>query len=441
MRAPRGGAVLLLLIPVGGAAPAAEGPLPPLSEALEAAVDLPSPLARAEAARRILKRPDATVPNLLAAMRAFGRFAPQRPGTGTEAVPLFDGKGTATEEVTVYTPPSYDPARPAPLLLVLHDSGLRGRDEPAGWKAAADALGMVVVAPTDRLADKGWTATPAERHKALAALRWARRRWNADENRIFGAGSSRGGHLLWDIALRHPDLFAAVAPMVGGPRLANSVGENNFRYIENLRRLPIRDLQGEEDDPRLLDSLRRAFSFLEEFRNPDARLVLFPGLGHACDTSKVDWVEWLGKVRRDPVSEEVVRRAVDPGEARAFWAEATALGKGAQERFTLPVDPRKWNALSDAERREAFIEAADGFTARLRVRRAGPGAYEAEGREVERFRILLPEGGFEPEKPVSVTFRGRTVKAVPRPDARVLLEDVVERFDRTFLPVAEVRVP
>ena len=416
-------------------------PPPPLADALAAAVDLPDPAARAEAARRVAQRPDATVAALLPLMKGFGAFAPQKPGMRTATVPLFDGKKPLEAEVAVYTPPGYDPAKPAPVLLAAHAAGAAGKDEAAAWTAVADALGMVVVAPTDPGANKGYDFSVAERSLALSALRWARRKWNIDENRVFLTGASRGGHLAWDLGLRRPDLFAAVVPCIGGPRLANTRGENNLRFLENLSRTPLRDLQGAQDDEKLLLTLRTVFARFQEWGHPDARLIEFPDRGHDFDLAAVDWKEWLGKARRDPLAAEVVRLAVDRAEARNLWAEILDFGKGAKEQFTLPVDPRKWNAMTDFDRREAFEKAAEEHTARLRVKRTAPGVYEAEGREVERFRILLPEGGFEPGKPVAVAFTGRTVKAVPRPDPRVLLADFVERFDRTFLPVAEVRVP
>ncbi len=300
---------------------------------------------------------------------------------------------------------------------------------------------MIVLAPTDRTRDDGYRYSAAERERVLSALRWARRRWNVDENRILGTGISAGGHLLWDLALRRPDLFAGIAPMIGGPRLSNAAGENNARFLENLRRLPIRDLQGARDDPLLLAGLRRAFERLEGWGNGDARLIEFRELGHDFDFAAVDWAAWMGGLRRDPSPAEVVRRAVEPGEARAFGVEALALGKGAKGTFTLKVDAAKWAAMGEEEKREEYAKAVDERTARLVLRRTGPGAYEAEGREVERFRILLRREEFVAGRPVTVDFKGRRVKATVREDVRVLLAEFVERFDRTFLPVAEVRVP
>src|SRR5947207_1046414 len=46
---------------------------------------------------------------------------------------------------------------------------------------------MVVVAPTEAGPNEGYRFTERERRSALSALRWARRRLDVDENRVFVA--------------------------------------------------------------------------------------------------------------------------------------------------------------------------------------------------------------------------------------------------------------
>lgn len=411
-----------------------------LLAALERAVDAPSPAARTAAAKALAARPEATVDVLVSAARLFGRFAPAPAGARTEKVPLWNGTEIEEDVVAVHVPASYDPARPAPLLLALHGAGGDGAGELPRWTALGDALGMIVVAPTDRAADQGYEYTEAERTRALSALRWARRRHNVDENRVFVCGVSRGGHLAWDLSLRRPDVFAAVIPLIGGPRLANARGECNLRFIENLARVPIRDLQGAGDDPLLLDNLRIAFERLVAYKAADAKLVVQEGRGHDFDLAAVDWKAWLAGVRRDPSPATVVRRAIHPAEGRAFWAEVLAVGKGAKSEIRPEVDAKAWAKMDSGAQRRAFVAWAEKVTARLEVRRSAPGVFAAFDDDVDRFRLLLADGTFDPAKPVVVSFRGKEVKATPKRDASVLLADFVERFDRTYLPVAEVVV-
>jgi hypothetical protein len=86
----------------------------------------------------------------------------------------------------------------------------------------------------------------------------------------------------------------------------------------------------------------------------------------------------------------------------------------------------------------AQIEAG---TARLVVTRTAPGRFEATSTGVRRFRLLLTPDAFVPGKPVTVAWNGKTYTRTAIPSSAVLLREVVERMDRTFLPVADVTVP
>lgn len=206
---------------------------------LEGIVDLPTADDRQKASLALSRRKDISLDEWLRAMRGFGTFTEQRPGVQRHVVPLNVLGEVEDTELFIYVPRSYDPGAPAPLLLMGHGSSSSGRGQHSMWQDAAEQLGMLVLSPSEASENRGWGFTARERGSALAALRWARRQLNVDENRIFCSGISRGGHMTWDLALRHPDLFAAIAPMVGGPRLSIAGGQSNLRYMENLVHLPI----------------------------------------------------------------------------------------------------------------------------------------------------------------------------------------------------------
>jgi len=407
---------------------------------IAAAVDLPTPEARKKAAQELAKRTDLEIPALLAAMRGLRPLGPAAPGTAEESVSLVVEGKPEEARITVHVPAAYDPATPAPLLLALHGAGGLGSQEEERWRAVADGLGMIVVAPTEAGENAGYGFTRREREAALAVLRWARRRWNVDENRIHITGVSRGGHMTWDIATRYPDLFATMSPMIGGPRLDTRAGQNNLRYVGNVAHLPIRDLQGDEDDPRMLFSVRLAFDRLKEAGAGDAKLITFPGLGHDFKFDAVDWAAFLGAARRDPCPKRVVRLSATPHETRAFWVEITGMTREVHEDLTPQVDARKWKGMDDAARRHFIADAADKATARLEAEWKGSGEFVAKGSGVRSFRLLLSEEMFDPKVAVKVTWNGRAVTRKVTPSREVLLTDFVERFDRTFLPVAELEV-
>ena len=411
-----------------------------LQAELAVVVDLETPSARRVAAGALAKRHARDLDGLLAALARFGRFATMTPGPSVERVPLRVGERVEETELHLYVPRGYDPARPAPLLLAFHGTGGSGRGMIPEWRAVADAVGMIVLAPSEAGENDGYRFEERERLSALAALRWVRRRLNVDENRIFATGVSRGGHLAWDLALRFPDRFAGIAPMIGGPRLQVQKAQNNLRYVENVAHMPIRDLQGARDDPGLVFNVQLAFERLSALIAKDAELILHPDLGHAFDMGSVDWVEFFDTARRDPRPPRVVRLAAREGEGRAFWVDVTRFDRSVKEEFRPEASRSKWNELDDEGRRRFLAGQADEHTARLEVRRAGRNHFEASGRGVERFRLLLTLDDFDPREDVEVRFDGVRKKKRLRPSPTVLMAEFCERFDRTFLPVAELDV-
>src|SRR5439155_16678247 len=101
-------------------------------------------------------------------------------------------------------------------------------------------------------------------------------------------------------------------------------GQNNMRYCENGAQLPSRELQGSQDDPRLLRNLHVMFDRLHKLPARDAQLIEFADKGHDFDLGAVDWKQFF-TARRQPVPAVVVRTAADRGEARAAWAEILAF--------------------------------------------------------------------------------------------------------------------
>ena len=111
--------------------------------------------------------------------------------------------------------------------------------------------------PSQAGANDGYRFSARERDAAFAALRWAlrwpRRLCNFDVSclpggaevtgplpSLFAAGILRDGHLAWNLALRFPDRGAAIAPLIGAPRLGTAEGGTNMVYLDDIVRLPIR---------------------------------------------------------------------------------------------------------------------------------------------------------------------------------------------------------
>ncbi len=433
--------VLLLLCTPALPSPAVPAQQPDLHQELTALVDLPTPAARRARAKELAKLREVELEQWREAMRDFGAFGEVRPGLSTHRAQLQVGDEAEDTELAVFLPSQYDPAQPAPAMLLLHGAGGDGAGMIAAWRAFADDSGMLLLAPTDRVGSGGYTFQERERLAALAALRWLRRRYNVDEDRIHLSGISRGAHLGWDLALRYPDRWATFSPMIGGPSITLAEGRNNLRFVENLVPVPVRCLQGAEDDPRLLRNQRLAFERLHRAGARDAVHQVFPDLGHAFRMEAVPWQDFLLDHARDPDPSRVEHRCVREAESRSAWLEITRFERTVKEDFKPKVDAKRWNAAGDETARLRLIqEQADAHTARITVERTGRGAYRAEGQGVKKFRLLLSPEHIGEDGRVSVSFGGKTKKLKPKPSKLLLLEEFAERFDRGFLPVAAVEI-
>ncbi len=373
----------------------------------------------------------------LAAMRAFGQFGKEAAGVRDVQADLDVLGSTENTHIELFVPSTYSPAKPSPLLLTLHGAGGTGHGGHAPWRSVAEALGMIVISPSDRRGRGGFTGSKEENAAAWAALRWARLRFNVDECRVYATGVSRGGHLLWDLALRQPDRLAAIVPAIGGPMLNMAGGRNNIRYHENLVAVTIRDLQGAKDDPLLVANLRLTFELLKKVKALDAQYIEFPDLGHGFRYDKVDWPE-LYKTRRNPIPERVIRRSARAGEGRAHWVEILETRSPVKEVFRLRINAKSWNAMTRAEQAAVVAEQGEKHTARLEAQFVSKGRFTVKTRSVKRFRLLLDPSMFVPGERVEVLVNGRPKKVKVKRGKAVLLGEFAARFDRTFLPVAAV---
>ncbi len=163
-------------------------------------------------------------------------------------------------------------------------------------------------------------------------------------------------------------------------------------------------------------------------------------MGHAFEFNAVSWVDWLDGARRNPVPTTVRRAAANKTEQRAFWIEVVRTDSSVKEKVRVKVD-RSWSSLDDARKRLVIQEQADRHTARLEVTMTAPGRFAAKARAVKKLRLYLAADMWKAGEPVEVEFLGKTHKRKAQPNPRILAREFVERFDRTFLPMATVSVP
>lgn len=120
----------------------------------------------------------------------------------------------------VLVPRGYTPATPTPTIVFLNGSGECGTD---GSKQAVVGLGSAALLAPERwpfiiiFPQKPSSADLWVDHDDLvmATLDATRREFAVDDTRLYLTGLSQGGRGTWEIAARHPRLFAAIVPVCG----------------------------------------------------------------------------------------------------------------------------------------------------------------------------------------------------------------------------------
>jgi len=184
------------------------------------------------------------------------------------------------------------PGQTWPLILFLHGAGERGDDV-----AAVATHGVAKVAPQrpdfpfivvspQCPPEQWWDAADL-----ISLLDDVQARLRADPDRVYLTGLSMGGFGTWELALRNPDRFAAIAPVCGGGRPY---------LVARIQHIPAWVFHGAQDD---VVPLRESEQMAEALQacDADVRLTVYPDAGHDSWTETYDnpaLYEWLLSHRR-----------------------------------------------------------------------------------------------------------------------------------------------
>lgn len=153
--------------------------------------------------------------------------------------------GGVERRYAVYVPREYRDGQAWPCIIFLNGSGECGEDGqrqltqglfPAMINAPAD-WPFVVIFPQKPTRASTWADHDAY---VMATLERTRREVSIDAGRIYLTGLSQGGAGTWAIGAKHPEMFAAIAPVCGFGD-GEAVGPA-------LREMPIWAMHGEKDD-------------------------------------------------------------------------------------------------------------------------------------------------------------------------------------------------
>ena len=167
-----------------------------------------------------------------------------------------------------------------PLILFLHGAGERGTNlskvsvhgPPKLVKQKKD-LPFIIVSP--QCAAEGiW-----DEATLLALLDEVMKNYRVDPHRVYLTGLSMGGFGTWSLGLRHPERFAAIAPICGGgdilPALLTSK-EN----VKALRSLGVWAFHGAKDSVVSLAESERMIAAMKKAGMKDVQLTVYPDADH-----------------------------------------------------------------------------------------------------------------------------------------------------------------
>jgi poly(3-hydroxybutyrate) depolymerase len=155
---------------------------------------------------------------------------PYRSATGMVVKAYRAEWDTTLQPYALYVPRDYKPGRPGgwPLIVALHGAlsdhrhnlrrvfGLDNRPRETDAEASRNELPLpdvpaLVVSPYGRGELMGYDGLGGD--DVMRVIADVRRAYDVDPDRITLTGLSMGGDGAWQIGLRHPELFAALAPV------------------------------------------------------------------------------------------------------------------------------------------------------------------------------------------------------------------------------------
>lgn len=209
---------------------------------------------------------------LVVLMAGANEDAPS-PGATRLQPRVFEKQITIRFDYLIYLPKDYvqDKEKKWPLILFLHGAGERGTDVnrvkihgPAKLIDKGKDFPFIIVAP--QCPPNTWWDTPS----LIALLDDIQKQHRVDADRVYLTGLSMGGFGTWELAMRYPERFAAIAPICGG---------GNPLRINTLRDMPIWVFHGDADPVVALQKSQEMVDALKRIGS-DVKFTVYPGVGH-----------------------------------------------------------------------------------------------------------------------------------------------------------------
>jgi predicted peptidase len=210
---------------------------------------------------------------------------------------------TAQLDYLLFLPEGYSAngTRKWPLMLFLHGAGERGinvekvtvHGPPKIVKSKKD-FPFVLVSPQCP-EDQIW-----HDDELLLVLDSVVGQLNIDTNRIYLTGLSMGGYGSWSLGTKHPERFAAMAPICGGGEILPILLASGAQK-RALNSLGVWAFHGAKDPVVPLEESQRIANALMRAGCKDVKLTVYPEAGHDAWTQAYNepelWAWFLGHER------------------------------------------------------------------------------------------------------------------------------------------------
>jgi hypothetical protein len=198
-----------------------------------------------------------------------------------------------------YLPLNYDPNKKWPLVVNLHGYNGANPVYVKWWSVDQRHASVVDKYPVIYIEPHGRGNTSYNGigdQDVLRCIEIAKKLFNVDEDRVYLKGESMGGGGTWNVGTRHPELFAAIAPVYGGwdyhvglteeqlskltprDRFFNE-RSSNFVHADALLTTPVFVTHGDVDKSVDVANSRYGVKLLQRW-GYDIRYHEYPGFGH-----------------------------------------------------------------------------------------------------------------------------------------------------------------
>jgi dienelactone hydrolase len=270
----------------------------------------------------------------------------------------------------LYLPQGYaqDTTQRWPLMLFLHGSGERGDDlekvkthGPPKLIAQGRQLPFIVVSPQAARSSMAWDA-----QDLYELLQDCKRKYRVDPDRVYLTGLSMGGFGTWDLALKHPEEFAAIVPICGG-------GDTTDAW--KLRNMSVWCFHGAKDSTVPIKRSQQLVHAVGRY-NPSVKFTVYPEAGHDCWTvtyindSLYTWLlsQKRFRYRQAPVAASILRSYIG---VYAGTEGDTVTMRVRGDTLFAQVQNRPEISLKPASRTVFFIKEEEPLDVRFEQNAAG----------------------------------------------------------------------